>query len=120
MSQRGVSTGKLETKNAHENAPAPIFFEGILQPSADETFCIIRDWPTGNCLIFFFFHFSPGKFEKKKTSRYHVNQQMSRGKEPPGVVVVMVEKALGYRIESAGRFLLFLPFFFFLFFLILI
>jgi hypothetical protein len=45
---------------------------------------------------------------------------MSRGKEPPGVVVVMVEKALGYRIESAGRFLLFLPFFFFSFFLILI
>ena len=26
-------------------------------------------------------------------------------KEPPGVVVVMVEEAPGYRIESGGRFL---------------
>jgi hypothetical protein len=26
-------------------------------------------------------------------------------KEPPSVVVVMVEEALGYRIESGGRFL---------------
>ena len=48
-----------------------------------------------------------GKKKKKNSFDVDVNQQMSRAyqkknKEPPGVVVVMVEEALGYRIESGG------------------